>query len=233
MSTLLTEYFKELQEEFACDLTPKEHFTSHYLKQIEQFGPLQNVWTLRLEAKHQYFLDVVKLNRCHKNVCMTLAKRHQFRQAVSSTQFLFSSNTTTSTSKCIPITKVRKELRGKVFSLCHDQNVNVCLSVKVKGNVYTPGNVIYTGNKDGLPRFEKVIQCYVISDKAYVGTCHMLTIDYEPHFNAYSVAETNDYSVTATKKLEPIATLGLYNLPVTYDSVVVLKHHHVFRGESH
>ena len=43
---------------------------------IQKFGPLVKI--LRFEAKHSYFKSVYHCTNNRKNICQTLAKRHQF-----------------------------------------------------------------------------------------------------------------------------------------------------------
>ena len=54
---------------------------AHYPGLIVQFGSLIRVWTLRFESKHSYFKNCVRKLRNFKNVCSTLADRHQLLQA--------------------------------------------------------------------------------------------------------------------------------------------------------
>jgi hypothetical protein len=61
--------------------TPKHHFLAHYAGFILQFGPLIRLWTLRYESKHSNFENCVRKLRNFKNVCSTLADRHQLLQA--------------------------------------------------------------------------------------------------------------------------------------------------------
>ncbi|XP_043468352.1 uncharacterized protein LOC122502397 [Leptopilina heterotoma] len=61
--------------------TPKQHFLLHYPKCIKIFGPLNNFWTMRFEAKHQYFKRIVQSMRNWKNLPFTFAWKHQFRQS--------------------------------------------------------------------------------------------------------------------------------------------------------
>ena len=62
-------------------VTPKHHFLAHYPGLILHFGPLIRVWTLRFESKHSYFKNCARKLRNFKNVCSTLADRHQLLQA--------------------------------------------------------------------------------------------------------------------------------------------------------
>lgn len=41
-------------------LLPKHHFLEHYPQLIRAFGPLVGHWTLRFEAKHSFFKQVIR-----------------------------------------------------------------------------------------------------------------------------------------------------------------------------
>ena len=58
-------------------LTPKFHYLLHYQHWAMKIGSLRKAWTMRFEAKHQQFK--MHASRAHntKNVCKTLAVRHQ------------------------------------------------------------------------------------------------------------------------------------------------------------
>ena len=73
---LLDTFFSDFSKQFPDQaLKPKAHFLQHYPKMIKQFGPL--IKTLRFEAKHCYFKTMFHGSKNRKNVCLTLAKRHQ------------------------------------------------------------------------------------------------------------------------------------------------------------
>ena len=58
-------------------LIPKHHYMVHYPSQIERLGPLISSWTMRQEAKLS-FVKRVSCQSNYKNVCKTVAKKHQF-----------------------------------------------------------------------------------------------------------------------------------------------------------
>lgn len=71
-----------LQEVFpGIKLLPKHHFVEHYPQMIRFFGPLVCLWTMRFEAKHSFFCQVVCHTRCFKNILLSLAVKHQFMMA--------------------------------------------------------------------------------------------------------------------------------------------------------
>ena len=58
-------------------LLPKHHYMLHYPAQIERLGPLIQCWTMRQEAKLSFVQKVARLSN-YKNVCKTVAKKHNF-----------------------------------------------------------------------------------------------------------------------------------------------------------
>ena len=40
-------------------------------------GPMTRYWCMRYEAKHNYFKDLAQKMKCFKNICKSLAERHQ------------------------------------------------------------------------------------------------------------------------------------------------------------
>lgn len=71
-------------------LKPKHHYLVHYPDLIVQFGPLIRLWTLRFESKHCYYKQCARRLRNFKNLCCSLAERHQLLQAYLCSGQLFS-----------------------------------------------------------------------------------------------------------------------------------------------
>ena len=84
MGDMINEFYTLKQRVLPGDLLPKDHYTLHYKSQMKMYGPLIHVWTMRLEARHSYFIDVFRTSKCFKNVCLTMAKRHQYMLATYS-----------------------------------------------------------------------------------------------------------------------------------------------------
>lgn len=83
-------YLKILIEEYIhfrsgmfpnCPLKAKHHYLLHYPDLILHFGPLIRLWTLRFESKHCYFNQCARRLHNLKNLCSSLAERHQLLQA--------------------------------------------------------------------------------------------------------------------------------------------------------
>ena len=63
-------YYPEAQ------IIPKMHFMIHYPQQIVNYGPLVHTWTMRHEAKLRILKRAARVSN-FKNVCQSVAKRHQ------------------------------------------------------------------------------------------------------------------------------------------------------------
>ena len=58
-------------------LLPKHHYMVHYPAQMQRLGPLIRCWTMQQEAKLSFVIRVSNLSN-YKNVCKTVAKKHNF-----------------------------------------------------------------------------------------------------------------------------------------------------------
>ena len=81
--TYLDSKISEHREQFLAAFHPNTTL-EHYPAMIEGYGPLVGVWTMRFEAKHSFFKQVVRHTYHFKNVLLTLARRHQLMMAYHS-----------------------------------------------------------------------------------------------------------------------------------------------------
>lgn len=59
------------------NMIPKQHYMVHYPSQIERLGPLIHSWNMRQESKLSFVKRVSRRSN-YKNICKTVAKKHQF-----------------------------------------------------------------------------------------------------------------------------------------------------------
>ena len=57
---------------------PKQHYLTHYPRCIRLVGPLIRFWCMRFEAKHNFFRRLSHIVGNFKNICKTMAYRHQW-----------------------------------------------------------------------------------------------------------------------------------------------------------
>lgn len=70
---------KLCQEKYSTfiNITPRFHFIDHYKQQMENFGPLNCVWTARPEGKHRVFVNISEKAKNFINLPKTLAVKNQ------------------------------------------------------------------------------------------------------------------------------------------------------------
>lgn len=73
----VTVHLKSVQEVNKRECTPKHHFLTHYPGNIEKMGPPINLWTMRMEAKHKVFTEILKRKKNFINPAKTMAENHQ------------------------------------------------------------------------------------------------------------------------------------------------------------
>lgn len=77
LTELVSEHKYLFKSEFDCKLIPKHHMMLHYSGVLKRLGPLVHLWCMRYESKHNYFVRLSEKVCNFKNVCKTLAIRHQ------------------------------------------------------------------------------------------------------------------------------------------------------------
>ncbi|XP_047143034.1 uncharacterized protein LOC124817239 [Hydra vulgaris] len=83
--SLITEFLQKYCFAFKCGLTLKFHNLIHYPLIIKMLGPLSHMWVMRCEGKLRGFKRTASSVGNFKNVCKTVAIRHQMDQ---STRFM-------------------------------------------------------------------------------------------------------------------------------------------------
>ncbi|XP_056336525.1 uncharacterized protein LOC130247306 isoform X1 [Danio aesculapii] len=82
LETKIFDHRSLFQEVFPNEkLKPKHHFLEHYPGLIRYFGSCVELWTMRFEAKHSFFKQVVHNTHNYKNILQTLSTQHQLMVA--------------------------------------------------------------------------------------------------------------------------------------------------------
>ncbi len=186
-----------LREVFpGLNLLPKHHFVEHYPQMIRFFGPLVGLWTMRFEAKHSFFKQVVRHTRCFKNILLSMAVKHQFMIAynLASTTTETSSLTVSAVSTVsvdILHQDVQKVLRLEYPDITH---IQLTKNASVNGVNYREGMVVVHGSVGGLPEFAEVIQMVVV-EKSLSFIVKKLDAWYREHFRAFELCPTSEVSL--------------------------------------
>ncbi|XP_070406925.1 uncharacterized protein [Nothobranchius furzeri] len=151
-------YLKVLIEEYIvtrtrlfpiAPLRPKHHYLCHYPSLIIHFGPLIRLWTLRFESKHTFFKQCARKLHNFRNLCKTLAERHQLLQAYLSVGNLFPPLVQAEKGTCFHVEDYNDRIRASVASCPFQlQSAVACNCVTVKGTDYRRGMYVLLQNTD-------------------------------------------------------------------------------------
>ncbi|KAL2101379.1 hypothetical protein ACEWY4_003140 [Coilia grayii] len=184
------ELFKELFPE--AKVRPKQHYLTHYPRCIRLVGPLVKFWTMRFEAKHNFFRRLSHIVCNFKNICKTMAKRHQLTQSY---RFFCKEHLE---SGCLEIGK------GDVAVLANFKrglDVAALLSLGVYDDVYSVtwvrhygieyrtgmGVVIDVDTESEIPLFGKILHIFVVDGVVNFILELWHTLYFDRHLFAYSV----------------------------------------------
>ena len=207
------------------NLKPKQHYLIHYPQHLLDFGPLRRCWCMRFEAKHNYFRRLIAIVKNFKNVCKTLAVRHQMLQTYyfgSSSDYL---RTQRETSVSVTVSvdtlceTVQRILAENDFS---DRFLDQVSFLVWNGNKYRVGMYVVIDIEDGDLVFGEIISIY-ISRAKHLFLCKRCTSHFRHHFGAYKVYDgENFHAVTVDKLLDyyPLNHYWVQNI-----KLISLKHY--------
>lgn len=211
---LIEEFLQSFLTNFPTEsLKPKFHYLLHYPKLINLFGPLIHQQTIRFEGKHNYFKELVYRTKNRKNICRSLALRHQYYQCTfnSSRNLLENEKIETRKGNTVPLCLLRDEFQMLLQPLLGDEvEVYVSRSMSVFGVSYSTGSCVVTGSRGYLYDFCKIVHCAVIHVKPYLLCSKLRTVHFDRHLHAYVVELSNDFSVIPISELKDPHPLGIY-----------------------
>lgn len=177
-------------------LRPKHHYLEHYPVLIKKFGPPIEFWTIRFEAKHSFFKQVVHNTGNFKNILHTLATRHQLMLAYYlEMPTIFKPSIETGKSSVVSVdildVAIREALRSKFKDL---NSVSLTSTVYLNGTKYSKGMVLSVGQTSGLPDFGRVLDICVV-DCCISFIMELFTAAFVIHLGCFQLAR-RDPAVT-------------------------------------
>lgn len=136
-------------------LLPKHHYLEHYPQLIKLFGAVVGQWTMRFEAKHSFFKQVIRHTSCFKNVPLSLASKHQMMIAYHLNSPCLSKSELEVSSVCtLPVDLLKEEIAQVIRQKFSDTTeVHLAQGVKTKGITYRKGMILAHRSAGGLPEF--------------------------------------------------------------------------------
>lgn len=194
---------------------PKFHYTLHYPHLTTLFGPLIHMQTLRFEGKHNYFKELVYRSKNRKNMCKSLAERHQYYQCTFNTggKFLFDGEIGSTGGSSLPIRLLNNQFYQLLVEMAIGEQIFTCKSVKYYGVTYWKDTCVVTGLQGFDYQFCKIIHCAVIHGVPFLLCQKLRTLFFERHFHAFAVTDTPQYEIHKISDLPETNPLGIYDHP--------------------
>ena len=143
---------------------------------------------MRYEAKHAMGKSLASVVCNFKDICYTIAKRHQIRHC-----YLWNQGSGKSHTVPRPIPTIVQDTEGrdtlirKIASLILLDEIFVANRVIIKGTEYHEGMTVVVGHAKEMPVFGHLKACYIVGDEIYLFG-HLWTTDhFDEHFHAYAV----------------------------------------------
>lgn len=169
-------------------ISPKGHFLTHYPSFILKFGPPISFWAMRGEAKHKRIKGFMKVSSNFRNVCLSVALKHQRNIAL---KYFIDDKTITKTSLIIKGGNLVKFSTLGVASAYCQQNddVNVIQSVSVGGDVFIANYfVAYGEGNTHHPLFGKISSVFLFNSKTFVClNTGFRVLGMDHHFNSFVI----------------------------------------------
>jgi hypothetical protein len=151
-------------------LRPKHHYLAHYARQYTQFGPLNNVSSLRYESKHRFAKDTVHKAKNFKNVTSLLAVRHQRLQSHLFHTGLFTEDLkihgdavsiSAAITECDPEDTFNCNILQIVKEL--DNIAYVCRAITNRSTLYEPGLLVAISQSrfSDIMTVGRILKCFI------------------------------------------------------------------------
>ncbi|XP_047233654.1 uncharacterized protein LOC124875491 [Girardinichthys multiradiatus] len=207
-------------------LLPKHHYLDHYPQMIRFFGPLVEHWTMRFEAKHSFFKQVIRHTSCFKNVPLSLALKHQMMIAYHlSSPSLGKSELEVSTVTTFPVDLLKEEIAQVIRHRFPDKvEVDLAQCVTIKGITYRKGMVLAHKAVGGLPGFCEINHICIVKHSIFY-IVRELGGWYREHYRAFELNPVSARMFTLLSLSELLDTYLLVDYKIGSVRMVTLKRH--------
>lgn len=204
-------------------LIPKHHFLEHYPALMKMFGPLIEFWTMRFEAKHRYFKQIVRHMGNFININFSLATKHQLM--IAHHLHVTTTPPTVSAARVsqVPVAVLHANVQEGIRRVSPGQTcVHLSKTATVYGTTYSKGMILAYGSTAGLPDFIEVLQIVLLRDRVhFIGKVFISW--YDEHFRGFELESTELVVFVEQKDLTDVCPLSDYK--VGRRRMVMLKRH--------
>lgn len=186
-------------------LRPKHHHMIHYPEACRKLGPLRQYWTIRFEAKHNFFKRISHVICNFKNIQKSLAFKHQIQLCH---RFLTTASLCNDRCEVGPGTSVllssledSEDIAQSLGGYPVYDDVFIGKWAKKYGTIYRPGMMVTIGKTEELEStFGKIIYVLLIdNDPSNVQlVVHQWCTEYfSRHLHAYAVTPSDPKELKA------------------------------------
>lgn len=222
-----TVYLKHLIHDHHCqfklkfpdqNMINKHHHMVHYPTCIRVSGPLTSLQCLKYEMKHAFSKKVASINCNFKNICKSIAYKHQIMQCAA-----WSGNGLRHDFECLggnmtPIGLLNGSgVIAETLQLAEDEEIFVASQVTLYGTQYKPNLFLATGLIQEIPQFSCISHILVqepTHNSVFFVVAKCCTHGFSSHFHAYEIKTLDpEYSVVTLKNLvdfHPLTKLTSY-----------------------
>ncbi|XP_074107789.1 uncharacterized protein LOC141533032 [Cotesia typhae] len=171
LETSTTMHHNILINNYAVNLTPKDHIVTHYPMIIRKMGPPKNQWTMRYESKNGFLKSYAEKLKNFIDIGFTLAERNQKSKSC------FWNNDIKSLDCKSHLIETRKisisKLQYKLiildhFSLSEEIKITVGKRIKFMGSELLTNKFICTAFSNNLPVFSRSVLFFSIYDELFM-----------------------------------------------------------------
>ena len=182
---------------------------------IQRFGPL--VKTLRFEVKHSYFKGLSQITNNRKNICQTLAKRHQYMMHLyhSRQDLLKHKHTVGSTVTESPLEGLDYDKKVLLLGNTNFQDTDIVCemsSVSYEDQHYAIDSVLVCDFVQDEFVFGVIGSILLIISTIYFVCEAYNTSQFHFHYNAYEILSTGNLFLYTIDQLIDFQPLSKYKI---------------------
>ncbi|KAJ8043406.1 hypothetical protein HOLleu_10472 [Holothuria leucospilota] len=216
-------------------LKPKNHFMTHYPRQIRMLGPLIRYWTMRFEAKHSFFKRLGHIVCNFKNILKTLSYRQQMylcHNLFTERSFVERDTEIGPGTSVLLASLPNANFLSTALEIPLHNEVFVANWCVVYGVKYCKSLLVITGMSEDEPQFQKIQYIICLQTGLKLITECWETRHYDRHSHSYCVqpSEELNWSIVsvddllffqplhAAKSYKPDDRLFYVSIPEDYSS---------------
>lgn len=192
------EYLFNFELIYQINLTPKQHFLVHYPRFIMMYGPLYTFMTFRMEAKHQYFKNIMSKIKCLKNPSQSMANQHQLHQSIVLEELKNKNNE----EKGVLKTLICSELPFQSILPDNIRTIVTASWIKKDGIKYQPHKCyVMIDYVNRLPQFGLVVSIVYLQGELQLVYRTVRTLEFALHFCGYKILIEEEYNLHKIENL--------------------------------